>query len=275
MPKPCMIIWLISLCHVTKNINVYPRYNNMFRRRLYRKKPAVRRRRPARRGIRRIPRGIPGVYRFKRLANLVRIYHQVGDAATTWRLDDTSTILNASTVTLPSGSIWPGDNLAGTAQNQFTAVHRLNQAMQSGDFTNLYDQYKITGVKATFLYQVSDSGATGASVLPTIMWSPDYDDIVAPTYPELRSKQNVKQRILTANAPFSVFYRPKTLTNVQSSNGALVPNAMLTRGFLDSAYPAVDHCGLRFSLNNMYGSTGTSAQLEIKFTYYLAFKNPQ
>lgn len=247
----------------------------MYRRRLFRRKPAVRRRRPARRGVRRVPRGIPGVYRFKRLANLVRIYHQVGDAATTWRMDDTSTILNASTVTPSSGAIWPGDNLAGTAQNQFCAVHRLNQAMQSGDFTALYDQYKITGVKATFLYQVSDSGATGASVLPTIMWATDYDDILPPTYPALRAKQNVKQRILSANSPFSVFYRPKTQTTIQSSNGALIPNAAVTRGFLNCEFPAVDHCGLRFSLNNMYGSTGTSAQLEIKFTYYLSLKGPQ
>lgn len=245
----------------------------VFRRRAFRKKPAMRRRRPARRGmIRRVPRGIPGTYRFKRMASLVRIYHQAGDAANIWRFDDTGVILNAA---VASGVAWPADNLSGTVQNQFACAHRLNQVTQSTDFTNLYDRYKITGVKATFLYQISDAGTTGAGVLPTIMWAPDYDDLSAPTYPALRAKQNAKQRILSANSPFSIFYRPRIMSTVQASNGALTPNAIVSRGYINAEYPTVDHAGLKFSINNLYGSTAVSAQLEIKFTYYLSMKDPQ
>lgn len=249
------------------------KYKMVFRRRAWRKKPAVRRRRPVRRGmVRRVPRGIPGTYRFKRMTNLVRIYHQAGDAANIWRIDDTTVILNPSTA---GGVAWPADNLSGTVQNQFACRHSLNQVMQSTDFTSLYDRYKITGVKATFLYQISDAGTTGAGVLPTIMWAPDYDDIVAPTYPALRSKQNAKQRILTANAPFSIYYKPRVMGAVQSSNAALTQNALVSRGYINSEFPAIDHAGLKFSLNNLYGSTAVSAQLEIKFTYYLSMKDPQ
>lgn len=242
--------------------------------RLFRKKPAIRRN--MRRGrpgmIKRVPRGIPNVYRFKRLVSPVRIYHLPADPQGTWRIEDPGVTMNPAFL---SGAAWPAETLTGTNQNQFGVRHALNQVAQATDFTNLYDRYKITGVKVTFLYQVSDAGSTGAGVLPTILYSTDYDDAAAPTYAALRAKQNAKQRILTANRPFSIFYRPKMVTVAQESNGTTFNPSMVTSGYINSSFPQVDHYGLKFSLNNLYSSVGTAAQLEIKYVYYLAMKDPQ
>lgn len=223
--------------------------------------------------IKRVPRGIPGVYRFKRLLAPIRIFHRPADAANIWQIEDPNVVLNPANV---SGVGWPGESLPGTYQNQFGVRHALNQVASPTDFTNLYDRYKITGVKMTFLYQNSDAGMTGAGVLPTIMYAQDYDDAAPPGYTALRSKQNVKQRILTANSPFSIFYRPKLCSLVQQGNASGVPSAsLITAGFLNCEFPAVDHFGLKFSLNNLYGALGSASQLEIKLTYYLSFKDPQ
>lgn len=243
-------------------------------RRLFRKKPAVRRN--MRRGrpgmIRRVPRGIPNVYRFKRMIAPVRIYHSPADPAGVWRIEDPGVALNPLVL---SGAAWPAETLPGTNQNQFGVRHSLQQVTQVSDFTNLYDRYKITGVKMTFLYQVSDAGTTGLGVLPTILYATDYDDAVAPTYGAIRAKQSAKQRILTANRPFSIFYRPKINLVAQEANNTTFNPSVVTSGYINSSFPSVDHHGLKFSLNNLYSGANTAAQLEIRMTYYLSMKDPQ
>lgn len=243
-------------------------------RRLFRKKPAIRRRRPVRRGmIRRVPRGIPGVYRFKRMCAPVRIYHNIGDGAAVWRIEDPNVILNPTSL---SGAPWAGETLGSTYQNQFGCRHALNQITASSDLSNLFDMYKITGVRATFLYQISEASASGGGVLPTILYAPDFDDSSPPSYNDLRQKQNAKQKILMANKPFSVFYRPKIVGSVQNSNASGTASASISnRGFLDSTFNQVDHYGMKFSLNNLYGTTAVASQFEIQFTYYLTMKGPQ
>lgn len=238
-------------------------------KRLWRKKPAVRRRRPVRRV--KIPRRIPGVYRFKRMCMPVRIFHQPADAGAVWRIEDPGTIL---TPAFASGVAWPAETLASTYQNQFGCTFRLSQLPGVADFTTLYDQYKITGVKVTFMYQISEAGTTGAGVLPTILYSSDDTDASPPSYFNLRQKQSAKQRILTANRPFSIFLRPKraaALLNSTFTTNSIINSA----GYIDTASSTADHFGLKFSLNNLYGTTAVAAQLEMKLTYYLACKHPQ
>lgn len=238
-------------------------------RRLWRKKPAVRRRRPVRRV--KIPRRIPGVYRFKRLCMPVRIYHNPPDAANVWRIEDPQSILSPA---FSGGAAWPAESLASTYQNQFGCTFRLSQVSSPLDFTTLYDQYKITGVKVTFMYQISEAGTTGAGVLPTILYSTDDTDATPPTYSALRQKQSVKQRILTANRPFSIFLRPKRAAALL--NSTFTTNSIVnSSGYIDTASSTADHFGLKFSLNNLYGTTAVAAQLEMKLTYYLSFKHPQ
>lgn len=212
---------------------------------------------------------IPKVYRFKRLTREVRLAHYAGAAANQFVEEDSANILTAAT-----GTVWAAESMPSTYQNQYACTHSLNQLEAPGDFTQLFQQYKITGVKATFLYQVTDAPTNGGSVMPTILYAVDGDDAFPPTYSQLRQKQNVKQKILTANKPFSIYYKPK-ISGTLTAGGVNTSNSLVTKGWINSAVANADHYGLKFGINNMYSTTSVNTQLEIKFTYYLAMKDVQ
>lgn len=243
-------------------------YTMPYRRGYRRRKPAVRRPRTRRP---RVPRRLVGsVYRFKRLTRELRIAHYSGVAANTFTLEDPAGIVSAAT-----NPAWAVESMPNCFQNQFAMVHRLNQLEVPGDFQNLFDRYKITGVKVTFMYQISDASATGGAVLPTILYATDYDDNLPPTYSLMRQKQNIKQRVLMAGKPFSIFYRPR-LNGPVTASGVTTSNALIgTKGWVDSSVPNADYYGLKFAINNMYSTTSVNAQIEIKCTYYIALKDPQ
>lgn len=110
--------------------------------------------------------------------------------------------------------------------------------------------------------------------MPTILYGTDFTDSDPPTYSLMRQKQDVKQRVLTANKPFSIFYRPKK-TVLTTSNFVSTPGSFSNSAWCSTSAPDVDHYGLKFSLNNLYATASTNSQLEIKFTYYLDMKDPQ
>lgn len=240
-------------------------------RRYVRKNAKMAIRKSNRKAKAKVARRVSNLYRFKRLTREVRIAHYSGAAANAFTTEDPANILDQASVA------WPAESMPNTYQNQFACVHRLNQLEVPGDFTNLFDRYKITGVKATFLMQVSDAPVGGTNILPTVLYATDYDDNLPPVYTNMRQKQNVKQRILTANKPFSIFYRPR-LSGVASANGLASVGAITTSSknqWVDTATGDVDHYGLKFSINNMYSAITTNTQLEIRFTYYITMKDPQ
>lgn len=247
----------------------------IIRRRIGRKRPALRRRRVRRPGlrIRRVPRGPTSLHRFKRLTREVRIAHYNGAAANQFVHEDPANILNFP-VTVPA-ALWFAESMPNTYQNQFACVHRLNQLEVPSDFTALFDRYKITGVKATFMFQQSDANMTGLAVLPTILYCTDYDDDVPPTYSQMRQKQNIKQKVLQAGKPFSIFYRPKLSGTVTADYANVAGGIVGAKGWVDTAIANADYYGLKFAINNMYSSTTNNSQIELKFTYYLAMKDPQ
>lgn len=216
------------------------------------------------------------LYMFKRLGNVVRIQHRAGAAGDVWNIEDPNThIVNSIYAT---GASWGTEAIPGSYQNGFCCNFAINKVVDSSDFTALFDRYKIVGIKAKFMYQINNADAGGQSVLPTIMYYPDYDDNAAPTYGQMRVKQGVKSKVLEANKPFSIFFKPKRLVSV--SDGAGNSNSMITNsGWLNSQFAGVNHLGLKFYINNLYGgapaTTTVNAQLEVQFTYYLAFKDPQ
>ena len=238
-------------------------------RRYVRRAAKMVRRKLRRKAKARVARRVNSVYRFKRLTQVVRLAHFAGAAANTFVEEDPGNIITAG-----AGTTWSPESMPNTYQNTFAAVHRLSQLEVPGDFTSLFDRYKITGVKATFLYQISDAPAGGAAVLPTIMYATDFTDDNPADYSNMRQKQNVRQRILTANRPFSIFYRPK-LQGIISANEVQSFGLSGAKGWISTSINNADHYGLKFLVNNMYSTTTVNSQLEVRFTYYLSMKDPQ
>lgn len=244
------------------------------RRYVNRKRRVVRRRRPIRRVARRLP--VRNNYHFKRSGTAIRIRHVSGDNGDVWRIEDSAGMLNPL---YASGTAWGAESIIGSYQNSFALNSRLTAVEGYTDFTNLYDRYKITGVKATFMYQSDSSAVNSSSVLPTIMYAVDKDDLTPDGFAAFRQKQDMKRKILTANRPFSIYWKPKKQMTV-SSLATDVDAVATNMGWNNCAFPGINHLGLKFYCNNLYSGTAGVAstvqtQLDIQVTYYLAFKDPQ
>lgn len=167
----------------------------------------------------------------------------------------------------------------GTQQGGFALAFKLSSVIDPADFTDLFDRYKITGVKLKFLYQNNMSGipGTGATApLPRITYAFDGDDQAAPSNRlTVAVKGYAKERVLNGNRNFSVFLRPRI--------DKLVYQAGLTSAYsservcwLDAANSNVPHYGMKIWINNWYSDSDTSSQkLTIQPVYYLALKDTQ
>lgn len=211
-----------------------------------------------------------GAIRIKRLGQLIRI----GNDPSTSGGNPVVTASGNGSISLGVSS--PDTML--TRQIGGAMVFKLSSATDFGDFANLFDRYKITGVKLQFLYQcnISNNDSTsGTNALPLISYSFDGDDATIPSsLDEVQKKQYCHQKILNGNYMFSVYLKPRILKEVY--------NSALTTGYnsakatwLDSAVPDTPHYGLKMWLNN-WGSGNTKfQQLTITPTYYLALKDTQ
>ena len=179
-----------------------------------------------------------------------------------------------------------GSLTIGTSGSDTMATRQVGGAMtfalqccsDYGDFTNLFDRYKITGVKLQFLYQcniANNDSTTGTNALPLLSYSFDCDDNNVPTsLEEVQKKQYCHQKILNGNYMFSVYLKPRILKEVYASSITSGYNSAKAT-WLDSANVGVPHYGLKLWINNWGYGNQKFQQLTITPTYYLALKDTQ
>lgn len=219
-------------------------------------------------------------YHFKRLTQSIQIYHNNGKAGDIWNINDPAGQL---TPLYADNTVWGSSALSGTYTNSFVLSQRLNNLQAPSDFTNLFDRYKLNGCKVTFMYQISEATAGAQQVLPMLSYAVDYDDLSPPTENQMRQKQDVKRKILTANRPYSIYFKPKRLVTVADPAGTvntgLTTSMITSQGWINCDYPQVTHLGLKFKLDNLYSglpaTTNVQAILDVNVSYYFSCKDPQ
>lgn len=146
----------------------------------------------------------------------------------------------------------------------------LNDVPSSGEFTVLFDQYKIAGIAYRWVVSVDPMIAT-TKKYPQLVWTHDYDDAVAPSnfneiaqYPALRehwfgdSRQTTRwQYIKPARA--AVEYESAVLSAYRPQ----------WKGFIDCASSTAPHNGIKYWVNGL--QAGVSLFLQCR--YYMVFKN--
>jgi len=241
-----------------------------------RRKAAVRRRRPARKSMRRgnrryAPGALRNFFKYKRFCeDSTLINTEPGvvkwvNAQSGWTL----------------GAITPDDN--GLYQFGGVMKFQLDDVINSTDFSQLYDRYKITGAKITFVPlcntsygAVSSTGNSQTGVLPTIITAIDYDDSTAPSSSmELLEKMDAKTYRL--DKPMSIYIRsPKTSSTVNAESGP-VSAAIGRSGWLNCANDDVNFRGFKFYVRDMFlpSADNLNTIVRIHVKYYLSFKDPQ
>lgn len=235
------------------------------RRRRFQRRPRrimrARRRRTA------VPRGIPLIYRFKRMNNYLFIANQ-GTAGTIGTND-------TNQITL--GTVF-ADFAATTYQFGASMAFRLNNVPGYTDFTNLYDQYRIDKVKVRFLPLTnSATPIQNGGILPTVFVDVRHDSSTVPANMNaLREAQGIREYRL--DRPFTVSLRPKWISTVGDPLQTAVIGAAPRTGWIDTGYYAANHFGLGLWFSNLnLASTldDVYTMVRIDITYYLSMREPQ
>lgn len=172
-------------------------------------------------------------------------------------------------------TVWLPEWYVATANTDTFATlnFRLNQLPNFSEFTSLYDQYKINGVKFELIprydtnTQVGSAGIATPAHYSSQNWTAiDYDDTVTPTsMADILQYQNVKRtgssRIMTR------FIKPKFADTIFASG--VISGYRPQKGFIDCTYPNVEHYGVKFG----FSSNPLALTYGLRMTFYIALKN--
>lgn len=167
------------------------------------------------------------------------------------------------------------DSMANCYQFGASYIFKLSSVVDPTDFTNLYDKYKILGVKLRIMMQSNSATVAGQSVLPIISYAADHDDAATPSnLYTITTKAGYKTKVLGVNKSYiDVYIKPKPA--VAMYQGTFSGYGITGQPWCNSANPDIQHYGFKFWINNFYMPTNGMNQIEIQPTYYLALKESQ
>lgn len=151
---------------------------------------------------------------------------------------------------------------------------RLTDLAGNTDFTNLYERYKITGVKLKFIPIIGTSrDATTSTVMSPIALAINRSALNLntddKTFDQLLENQDVKvmssMRQFNLYVPYPKFYSPADgITQAQEKGG-----------WLNTKAPAVHHFGVQWAYQSTTTSTSDRTAFRVVATYYVKCANPQ
>jgi len=162
--------------------------------------------------------------------------------------------------------------------NDATKYFYLGALPSYAEFTALFDCYRITGIKLTFIYSATSSnmaaGFAYANSMPTLGYVKDYDDAtVAATPLVLYQYDTYKERRL--DNVFKVFFKPRLATSCYS--GGAFSGYMRPSGnpWIDSTSTDVQYYGIKWFIDVGIGGAGATqiGRLKIVTKYYLECKD--
>jgi hypothetical protein len=153
----------------------------------------------------------------------------------------------------------------------------INEVTEASDFTNLFDRYKIVGVKLKFLYQQNTSAVNGTSSFPVIAYAFDGDDSTPPTgINDVQRKGYCHEKVLNANKTFSLYIKPRVSKMMYSQTlSGLGGYSSEKPCWLDCQASEVPHYGIKFWIKDWVNVAGTFQNLTVQPVYYLAMKDSQ
>lgn len=152
----------------------------------------------------------------------------------------------------------------------------LSQLPNYTEFTNLYDQYKISRIKVKFIYTANSQNVTTAAAitaLPNLLTVIDNNDSAAlSTSGDYCQYRSFKIRRL--DKPCSVYFKPQF--DIAAYSGAFTSYAQKT-GWIDSNSPNVKHYGLKFAVDPMFYGAGANVtgRIQCILTYYIKCRHPK
>lgn len=164
----------------------------------------------------------------------------------------------------------PGWFTANNLGDQTTVLtSTLADVPQFGEFTALYDQYCLKGIKLEIIPRFNVSSITNDGAPSELMTVLDYDGSYPSTLAGFMQYQNLK--VSRGTAIHKRFWKPAVLQatydSVTSTGYGVKKNV-----WIDSADTTVKHYGLAVIAPQL-GGTIESCKYDLRATYYIACKN--
>lgn len=163
-------------------------------------------------------------------------------------------------------------NLTTTPQGQIT--FSLDQVPGVADFTAMFDQYQIAGVKVDFRLILDPSAAaTGSATYPNLYVRRDYDNTALETVAEIAQDNKSKRFILHPNRPRSIFIKPALQAEYMNVNSGLTDKSPVWNKWFDCSNTNMAHLGIKWAIDTMGILLTQGNTMTIEYTYYLKMKN--
>lgn len=223
------------------------------------------------------------VMRKRRAAPKASRVHLFKRQATAFELTNTSTqgvvaTTDANQIGLQT-PVFESSLSGGGAPYRFGAVcyFKLNNTLQSGDFTALYDRYKINGIKVKVIPLSNVASANGQGLIPTMVYHTDFDDSLTPTSDtDVRVKAGARE--VRLDKPVSIFIKPKIADAILGASAGTAFSIPRAAPYINMSYPDVPHYGLKMyfrDVNLMASASNVNTCFRFETTYYLSCKDPQ
>lgn len=214
------------------------------------------------------------VYAFKRIAQKFTMYNVSNLGVGVWSADQ------------PSVGGFPNSLQIGTKANPVNGSiysvplsldFRLSDITQPTDFTTLFDQYKISGVKVKITWTSTQGEIGGGIPAPRLMYTVDEDDSGVPTEDSIRAKNSVKFHQFANGVPLVMYVKPRVARELYNNN--LTTAYGPTRAWIDCSNPNVPHYGMKMWLDDVWIPDGSEYDQRNKFhidlSYYIKTKGVQ
>lgn len=170
-------------------------------------------------------------------------------------IDPTGTCLTLGVPTATPGA------LAGTYDVPFVLKFRLDQLSGVTELTNLFDSYKINGVKVKMAQFYNTSSATSVG-LPWLEHFTDHDNSLVEPVAQVRQRMGVKSKYYSATKQVvSMYVKPKPSQALYSNvtQGIVPGGSYKINPWLDCAFPTIEHYSIKGIIHNMWlGNAGTN-----------------
>lgn len=156
----------------------------------------------------------------------------------------------------------------------------LTDLPNSGEYTALYDQYKITGIKLAIIWRSSnlsmiETNNTQGVGMPYMYYVVDRDDATVTSISDMREFSKAKRfEFDTGKRVCNIFFKPNTLVETYLSAVTTGYQVQFDR-WIDMSQPALPFWGFKAAIQVPLNAPSVAAYFDIEATYYLAMKDPR
>lgn len=150
----------------------------------------------------------------------------------------------------------------------------LSNVVNSSDFTNLFDQYRINTVVIKFWLRIDPGAqAAGAASYPKLYWVRDKNSSTPLSQTEMRERADCKVVVLHPNRPVVMKFKPNLLTQqLYTTVGTSAYTPVFNQWIDAKTSPSAFYYGALWNIDDL---TNTNYKVDIESIYYFQCKNTQ